>query len=232
MQMPGKLGYDRAIVVFSPDGRLFQVEYAREAVKRGPTSLGITYKKGVVFAGIKHVDELSMENGENKKIHQIDEHIGVATSGIIADSRVLVDKARIKAQVYKITYDEPIDVYSLVKEIADLKQMHTQLAGLRPMGVSLLVGGVNDKDSSLFETDPGGAMFGWKAQAIGKKSSEVRDFLKKKWKENLTREKALSLAVKALKKAEKDLNEKTLDLAYIEKEGFERLGNKEKKKHL
>ncbi|MFB6076282.1 MAG: archaeal proteasome endopeptidase complex subunit alpha [Candidatus Aenigmatarchaeota archaeon] len=229
----GKLGYDRAIVVFSPDGRLFQVEYAREAVKRGPTSLGIVYDKGVVFAALKYTDELSVDNRANNKLHQIDDHIATATTGIIADSRVLVDKARVKAQVYRITYEEPISIYSLVKELADYKQMHTQIAGMRPMGISFLVGGVHGGEPSLFETDPGGAMFEWKAQVIGRDAEDARKHLEENWEEGMSKEDALQLAVDSIKEGEKEVDVKSLDLASIEEDnGFERISNEDKEEYL
>jgi len=222
----GKLGYDRAIVTFSPDGRLFQVEYAREAVKRGSTSVAVVFKNGIVIIAAKHNDKLSAVNFQNEKIQQIDEHIGIVSSGLLGDARVLVDKARVKAQIHRITYEEPIDTISLTKYISDLKQMHTQYAGLRPMGVSFLIAGV-DKNPFLFETDPGGSMFEWKAQAIGRGVEAARKVLEGEWKENMEKDKAISLALKALKKSEKTGNE-SIELAIIDKNGFKKYKGKEK----
>lgn len=222
-----KMGYDRAIVTFSPDGRLFQVEYAREVVKRGTTCIGVTYKEGVVMVAAKHEDKLFAKNAQNDKIQQIDNHIGVVSSGLLGDARVLVEKARVKAQINKVTYEEPIDTPSLAKYIANIKQAHTKYGGLRPMGVSFLVGGVN-KRPYLFETDPGGSMFEWKAHVIGRGAEKAKKTLKKEWKEGMSKEKAIKLAVKAIKKGEKNLKKENIEIAIIDEEGLKKYKDKEK----
>lgn len=137
--IPEMMGYDRAIVTFSPDGRLFQVEYAREAVKRGTTSIGIVFDGGVVLVASRPLVELAVADSGGDKIHQIDDHLGVAISGFLADGRILVDRGRVKAQVYKLTYDEPLNVLGAVKEISDIMQMFTQFGGVRPYGVAFLL---------------------------------------------------------------------------------------------
>lgn len=224
----GKLGYDRAIVTFSPDGRLFQVEYAREAVKRGSTSIGVTFEGGVVLAAVRLSDPLSAQGPINDKIQQIDDHIGLAAAGLLGDARVLIDKARTKAQIHRITYDEPIDVPGLVRFLADFKQAHTQYAGLRPMGVSFLIAGVNDT-SHLFETDQGGSIFQWNAHAIGRGADVVKKGLEKEWKASLDRKGAIDLAVGALKKAEKDVPKDSIEIVVIDKQkGFQKLSGKER----
>ena len=121
---PGQMAYDRAITVFSPDGRLFQVEYAREAVKRGTTTVGLKFKEGVVLIVDKRIASKLIESKSIEKIFQIDEHIGCATSGLVADARVLVDYARLAAQINKVTYSEKISVDMLVKKICDFKQSY------------------------------------------------------------------------------------------------------------
>lgn len=224
----GKLGYDRAIVTFSPDGRLFQVEYAREAVKRGSTAVGVTFEGGVVLAAVRQADPLSTPGPVNEKIQQIDDHIGVVASGLLGDARVLIDRARVKAQVHRITYDEPIDTPGLVRFLADFKQAHTQYAGLRPMGVAFLIGGVNDV-SYLFETDQGGSIFQWNAHVIGRGADAVRKNLEKEWKERLDRRTAIDMAVRTLKRAEKDIPKENIELVIVDKEkGFQRLSGKER----
>lgn len=229
--VPGKLGYDRAIVTFSPDGRLFQVEYAREAVKKGTTSVGLTFKDGLVLLAVIYADELSEESNENKKIHQIDEHIAIASVGLVADARVLIDQARIKSQIHKLTYEEPIDVNSLAKYLADIKQIHTQYAGLRPMGVSFLIGGYND-EPSLFETDPAGSIFKWKAQAIGRGAELSRKVLKKGWNENLNQDQAITLGLKALEKGREKVTPEKIEITIITKKGVEKIEGKDKEKYL
>lgn len=166
MQMAPQMGYDRAITVFSPDGRLFQVEYAREAVKRGTTAAGIKAKDGVVLIVDKRITSRLIEAESIEKIFQIDEHIGVATSGLVADARALVDRARVEAQINMATYDEPIGVEVLSKKICDHKQTYTQYGGVRPYGTALLIAGVDDKHPRLFESDPSGALLEYKATAI------------------------------------------------------------------
>ena len=160
-------GYDKGISIFSPDGRLFQVEYAREAVKRGTTSLGVKSTEGVVLVVDKRPTSKLVEPKSIEKIFKIDEHIGAATSGLVADARNLIEKARMEAQINRITYNEPIRVESLAKKICDLKQMYTQHGGVRPFGSALIIGGVNDTGVRLFETDPSGALIEYKATAIG-----------------------------------------------------------------
>ena len=138
---PGQMAYDRAITVFSPDGRLFQVEYARVAVTRGATTAGIKFDDGVALMAGKGLASRLMEVSSIEKIFEIDAHIGCATSGLVADARVLVDYARIAAQVNKVTYREPISVDLLVKRVCDYKQNYTQYGGVRPFGTALLIGG-------------------------------------------------------------------------------------------
>ncbi len=218
--MPEFMGYDRAIVTFSPDGRLFQVEYAREAVKRGTTSLALLFKDGVIFAAMRPIPELAVPNGGSDKVHQIDDHIGTALSGFLADGRMLIDSARIKAQVYKLTYDEPLNILGAVKEVSDRMQLYTQFGGVRPFGVALLIGGVDEKGPQLYEIDPSSAFYGWKAQAIGKGATEALKILRKGWKEGLDQETATKLAVEALKAAEKGVKPIEVELAIATEDKF------------
>ena len=141
-QMVDKMGYDRSITMFSPDGRLLQVEYAKKTVKQGSTAIGIACKDGVVFVVDKRVTSKLLVPEAIEKMFVIDDHVAAAASGIISDARVLVDRAQMRAQQHAVTYDSKVDTLSLVKEICDMKQICTQSAGLRPFGVSLLVGGV------------------------------------------------------------------------------------------
>ncbi len=220
--MPDFMGYDRAIVTFSPDGRLFQVEYAREAVKRGTTSIGVTYKNGVIFAAVRYLPPLSVPNNGSDKIHQIDDHIASTLSGFIADGRVLIDMARVNAQVYRLTYDEPIDVAGAVKDLSDRMQVFTQYGGVRPFGVALLIGGIDEKGPQLFEIDPSSAFYGWKAHAIGKGAEAALSILRKQWKENMKKEDAIKLTLKALKAGEKTAKIQELELGIVSEDGFEK----------
>ncbi len=218
--MPEFMGYDRAIVTFSPDGRLFQVEYAREAVKRGTTSVGLIFSNGVVLAAIRRLSDLAIPNIGSDKVHQIDDHLGAATSGFLADGRVLIERARIKSQIYKLTYDEPINVLGTVKEISDAMQLFTQYGGVRPYGVALLVGGVDEKGPQLFEVDPSSAFYGWKAQSIGRGANAAVKLLRKGWKANLSQDDAIRLALSALRTGEKGVKISEIELAVIKKDKF------------
>ncbi|MBI5253978.1 MAG: archaeal proteasome endopeptidase complex subunit alpha [Euryarchaeota archaeon] len=216
MQPLPSMGYDRAITVFSPDGRLFQVEYAREAVKRGTTSLGIRYKDGVVLAVDKRITSRLIEAVSIEKIFQIDENIGAATSGLVADARVLVDRARVEAQSNRITYNEPIDVEILAKKICDFKQLYTQHGGVRPFGIALLIAGVNDAPR-LFETDPSGALIEYKATAIGAGRTTAMEIFEERYREDMSKEDAIELALKVMHEVtEGKLSEETVELAVIE----------------
>ena len=181
MQMAPQMGYDRAITVFSPDGRLFQVEYAREAVKRGTTAVGVKAVDGVVLLVDKRVTSKLLVAESIEKIFQIDDHMGAATSGLVADARALVDRARVEAQVNKVSYDEPIGVEVLSKKICDFKQTYTQYGGVRPFGTALLISGVEDSEARLFETDPSGALLEYKATGIGAGRAEVMEVFEEKY---------------------------------------------------
>lgn len=199
MQIP-QMGYDRAITIFSPDGRLYQVEYAREAVKRGATAIGIKTKEGVVVLADRRVGSRLLETSTIEKIYRIDDHICAATSGLVADARVLISRARLEAQINRLTYDEPIGVKELARKICDFKQQYTQYGGVRPFGVSLLVAGV-DKVPKLFETDPSGALLEYKATAIGSGRNEVMEYFEKEYRDDLTLDEAILLGLIAMGKA-------------------------------
>ncbi|MHA1836276.1 MAG: archaeal proteasome endopeptidase complex subunit alpha, partial [Candidatus Odinarchaeia archaeon] len=149
-------GYDSAITIFSPDGRLFQVEYAIEAVRHGTPIVGLKVKNGVALVALKKEAPPLMDEKSTQKIFRIDFHIGSAIAGLHADARILIDFARVQAQIERLTYDEPIMVETLVKKISDMKQVYTQQAGIRPFGVSLLIAGYDAKGPQLYSTDPSG----------------------------------------------------------------------------
>jgi proteasome alpha subunit len=201
MQPLQNAGYDRAITVFSPDGRLFQVEYAREAVKRGTTSLGVKSEDGIVLVVDKRTKSKLVESKSIEKIFQIDDHIGAATSGLVADARALIERARIESQINKITYNEPIRVESLAKKICDMKQLYTQNGGVRPFGSALLIGGVTNNACKLFETDPSGALIEYKATAIGSGRTAAMEVFEENYNDDLTLNEAIDLALDAVYEA-------------------------------
>jgi proteasome alpha subunit len=216
-QMIDKMGYDRSITMFSPDGRLLQVEYAKKTVRQGSTAIGIACKDGVVFVSDKRISSKLMVPEAIEKMFRVDDHIGVTAAGIISDARVLVDRVQLKAQQHAVTYDSKIDILSVVKDICDLKQVCTQSAGLRPFGVSLLVGGVEEDGSvGLFLTEPYGLYFRYKAAVIGEGEMEVDPILQKKYKANMSVDDGIRLGLSALKTFLKsEFNFERVDAAYI-----------------
>ncbi len=215
---PANMAYDRAITVFSPDGRLFQVEYAREAVKRGTTTVGLKYKVGAVLIVDKRVTSHLVEPGSIEKIFEIDSHIGCATSGLVADARALIDRARVDAQINEITYNEKIQVKTLVKRICDFKQTYTQYGGVRPFGTALLVAGVDDTGARLFATDPSGALMEYKASSEGAGRSGAMEYFESHYKEGLTKDEAIDLGIKALNKGtEGKLNPDATEIGVVDK---------------
>lgn len=197
--VPG--AYDRAITVFSPDGRLFQVEYALETVYRGSTIIGISCSEGVVIGAEEKIESKLQNPNFTQKIYEIDEHIGAAVVGLSSDARVLIDEARIFAQSNRLLYDEPVDVEVVAKRIGDIKQIYTQHAGVRPFGVSIIFAGVDKGGSQLFTTDPSGTYRAYKAVAIGIGREAAENVLKEEYRDDLTLEEAIKLAVKSLLKS-------------------------------
>jgi proteasome alpha subunit len=195
------MGYDRAITVFSPDGRLYQVEYAREAVKRGTTAVGIKAKDGVVLIVDKRVSSKLLEASSIEKIFKIDEHIGVASSGLVGDARALVDRARVECQINRVSYDEPIEVEALSKKLCDHMQSLTQYGGIRPYGTALLIAGVSDGEVRLFETDPSGTLLEYKATGIGIGRPAAMKVFEEEYNPETEIKDAIMLGLKALHSA-------------------------------
>ncbi len=215
MYPPSQAAYDRAITVFSPDGRLFQVEYAREAVKTGSTSIGIVCSDGIVLLAHKRVSSPLLIGGSTEKIFNIDSHIAASSSGLVADARKLVDYARVEAQKHRLTFDEEIPIELLAKHVGDHIQFYTQYGGARPYGVSFLIAGL-DGGMRLFETDPSGALFEYKATAIGSGKKAVEELLEKEYKDGMTLEDGVKLGIKALKKVVEDkITPSLVDIALI-----------------
>ena len=221
MDFQTQMGYDRAAVMFSPEGRIYQVEYASQAVKLGKTCVGLTFKNGVILAANSPMENLQLIS-KFSKVAKIDDHLGSSACGITGDSRILIDFLRVQAQINKLSYDEPISIQSLVVNICDTKQMHTQYGGARPYGVSLLLAGIDDHGPQLYTTDPSGSFWGWKAAAIGKEADVVRDFFSDNYKPTLKINAALDLALKGLFRSEDlaglDIKEKskTVEIGMID----------------
>ena len=190
--------YDRGITIFSPDGRLYQVEYAREAVKRGTASIGVRTADGVVLAVDKRIRSPLLEGQSVEKLHKADDHVGIASAGHVADARQLIDFARRRAQVNQLRYGEPVGVETLTKEVTDHIQQYTQVGGARPFGVALVIGGIDNGEPRLFETDPSGTPYEWKALAVGADRDEIQNYLEDHYEEGADLESGISLALQAL----------------------------------
>ena len=217
MQPQYQMGYDRAITVFSPDGRLYQVEYAREAVKRGTTAVGIKCTDGVVLIVDKRVATRLLEPSSIEKIFKIDEHIGVASSGLVGDARALVDRARIESQINRVSYNEAIDVETLAKKLCDHMQTYTRFGGARPYGTALLIAGVSDGTTRLFETDPSGTLLEYKATGIGTGRPAVMKVFEEEYNPDAGCKDAILLGLKALHAAtEGKFDVNTVEIGIVE----------------
>lgn len=213
---PSMAGYDRAITIFSPEGKLYQVEYAGEAVKRGWPTVGLKCRSGAVLAAEKRKISQLFDPSSLEKIYIVDDHVAISPSGLLADARVLVDYARSIALTHRFLYDEPIDVEVLTKDICNLKQQYTQFGGARPFGVALLVAGVDRQGPKLFQTDPGGVYLGYYATAIGAESTTIVEFLEKNYKYDLEITECVELALRALGSTVESIDADRIEVAYAD----------------
>jgi len=227
---PPAMGYDRAITVFSPDGKLYQVEYAAENIKKGWTTIGIKSRKGGVLAAEKRKIAPLIDMDAIEKIYLIDTHIGASFAGLAADGRILIDYARRVAMNHRFVYDEPIDVELVVRNICDIKQLYTQHAGVRPFGVSLIFLGVDKKGVQLFKTEINGYYFAYLAIAMGSGEQPATEQLEKNYNKDMSVSEMIILALRALRTAsDQPLKPDLVEMGFINVENkmFRKLTNEE-----
>ena len=190
--------YDRAATMFSPDGRLYQVEYASKIVSQGTMGVACKYSNGILFGTYKKVNSKLLIPASVEKIFPVDDHIVAVSAGLVGDARRIIGIARQKAQDNRMYYSEAISVENLTKEVSNVKQVFTQYAGMRPFGISLIIGGVDTTGKRLFETEPSGALAEYHAVAIGKNRDKAMSIFEKMWKANLSKDAAVKMIIKAL----------------------------------
>ena len=228
------MGYDRAATMFSPDGHILQVEYAEKTVRLGSASIGIVCKDGVMVMSDKKVrlDKLIVpESGD--KIYEIDEHIAATAAGFWSDARILIERAQLIAQQHRVTYDSPIDMESVIKEIANIMQTFTQYPGARPFGVHIMIAGLNG-EPRIFVSEVTGNYTEYKATAIGENDEKIKDALRERYREDITIEEAIKLSLKIFREVlGKSFNIERFDVGFIEKSDkkLKRLSGEKLKKY-
>jgi 20S proteasome subunit alpha 2 len=219
MSLGGESEYSFSLTTFSPSGKLVQIEYALNAVQAGATSLAIKATNGVVLATEKKLPSILIDHSTLQKTATITDHIGMVFSGMGPDSRVLVKSARKKAEAYYRIYKEPIPVGQLVREVASVMQEYTQSGGVRTFGVSLLIAGYDDTGPHLYQVDPSGSYWAWKASAIGKNMINANTFLEKRYSKDIELEDAIHTAILTLKEGfDGQMTEHNIELAVVGKD--------------
>ena len=235
MDMPTEIqhqamGYDRTATMFSPEGLLLQVEYAEKTVRLGSSSIGMVCSDGVFIIADKRIEDKLIVKKSTNKIYEIDFHMIASVAGIIADARVLIERAQILSQQHRVTYDSPIEPELVIKDISNIKQQFTQYGGARPFGVSLMVAGLNGNKPELYTSDITGNYLSYNAHAIGENDEKIKDKLREKYREGLTMKQGVKLALEIFEEIqEKKFNLNKFELVYIpkDKEKLERLEGEE-----
>lgn len=202
------MGYDRAATMFSPDGHLLQVEYAEKTVRLGSASIGLVCKDGVVIIADRRIRDKLISPESASKIFEIDEHVIATAAGMLSDIRMLVDEAQVLAQQNRITYDSQIEPISIIRMIANKKQMFTQYGGARPFAASFLIGGINKGKAQLFTSDVTGNFYAYRANAIGENDEKIKEILRSEYKDGISVDEGIKFGLKIFK----DILDKNFDL--------------------
>lgn len=225
--------YDRGVSVFSPEGRIYQVEYAREAVRNGSPSAGVQTDDGVVLASVSS-NQSSLKVAGNE-VRKIEESLGAVTTGYIPDGRRLVENLRVSTQRDQLRYDEEPKVETVAKQVADDIQETTQVGGRRPFGASLIIGGVDREGTSLYEVEPGGTPSEWHAVADGNGRREFIEYFEENYDESFSVDEATQMLANAFQEvAQSDVTAQTFEVATVasEDEQFTKLENDELEEYL
>jgi proteasome alpha subunit len=223
-----QMGYDRAATMFAPDGHILQVEYAEKIVRLGSASIGWVYKNGVVIVSDRRQNDSLVVSKSADKISEIDDHVICVSAGIGSDTRVLVDKARVAAQKHRLTFDSPIAIESLVKEIADIEQQFSQYGGARPFGVNVMFAGTLEGEIYLYITDVTGNYLRYFADAIGENDSKIKDKLRADYKKDLGLNESVKKILTIFKEVQgEDFNKDRFDIAYVENDKISYMNSSE-----
>ena len=208
---------DFSLTTFNSKGKLKQIENALTAVRNGETSVGLIFKDGVVLATEKQFKSPLVDTDSVEKIQQISDHVGATYSGLFGDFRVLLQHARKKTMEYNLIYQEDRLMGNMARETAKTFQEFTQSGGVRPFGISLLMAGADDTGVHLYQLDPSGVYQEWKATAVGKNGADCRSFFEKRYKDNMSKEEAVHLALLALKRGfEGSFKPKNVEIALVQ----------------
>jgi len=229
------MGYDRAATMFSPDGHLLQVEYADKTVRLGSASIGLLCRDGVVIVADKRIRDKLLVLETAHKIFEIDYHIMAAAAGILSDTRILIDYSQLLAQQNRVSLGSPIEPVSIIRMIADRKQMFTQYGGARPYAAAMILGGVSKGKSHLYSSDVYGNYFAYKANAIGENDEIIKEILRRDYKEEMTIDEGIKFCLKIFKEIlEKNFELGRFEVGYIKtsEEKLKRIAGDELKKYV
>jgi len=229
------MGYDRSATMFSPDGYILQVEYAAKAVKLGSASIGVNCSDGVLIVADKGQKDSLIVPESAEKIYEIDDHVISSAAGILSDGRILINHVRVIAQQHRITYDSPIDVESVMREISDIQQQFTQHPGVRPFGVALMIAGKIGNETKLYTSDITGNYYEYYAIAIGENDEKIKEILRKRYKKDMKIEEGIKFVLGIFKEILKDkFDINRFNVAYIKKneDKFKKIKTEELKKYI